>query len=89
MPIKRDPVYLLTQAAKCRRLAQSTTDEMAARELLALAYELEGEANSEAIPSHRFGPSSGKETGPGPDRTPVEWKVRARTRDSPSAVLLP
>jgi hypothetical protein len=56
MPIKRDPAYLLTQAAKCRRLAQCTTDEMAARELLALAYELEGEANSEAMPSHRFGP---------------------------------
>jgi hypothetical protein len=35
----------MAQAAKCRRLARNTLDEMAARELLALAIELETEAN--------------------------------------------
>jgi len=55
MPRKRDPAYLMAQAAKCRRLACSTPDEIAARELLALAIELETEANSEAMPSDQPG----------------------------------
>jgi hypothetical protein len=53
MPRGRDPAYLKAQAAKCRRLAANTPDEMAARELLALAVELEREANCGASPSHQ------------------------------------
>jgi hypothetical protein len=41
----------MAQAAKCRRLARNTPDEVAARELLALAIELESEANGDAAPS--------------------------------------
>ncbi len=55
MPTKRDLAYLLTQATRCRRLARNTSDEMAARELLALAVELECKANSDAMPSHQSG----------------------------------
>jgi hypothetical protein len=51
MPTGRDPAYLMAQAEKCRRLARNTLDEMAARELLALALELESEADSDAMPS--------------------------------------
>ncbi len=51
MPRGRDPAYLRAQAAKCRRLARSTPDEMAARELLALAIDLENEADADVLPS--------------------------------------
>ena len=36
---------MLAQAAKCRRLANDTTDELVRRNLLALAEELAAEAN--------------------------------------------
>ena len=55
MPTRRDPTYLMAQAAKCRRLARNTLDEMAARELFALALELESEADSDGMPSERTG----------------------------------
>ena len=57
MPTGRDPAYLMAQAEKCRRLARNTLDEMAARELLALALELESEADSDAMPSDQSGGS--------------------------------
>jgi hypothetical protein len=48
MSSRRDPSYLFASAAKCRRLARQTPDEMAAKELLALAVELEIEAGLQA-----------------------------------------
>jgi hypothetical protein len=48
MSQRRDASYLFASAAKCRRLARQTPDEMAARELLALAVELEIEAGLQA-----------------------------------------
>jgi hypothetical protein len=48
MSPRRDPTYLFASAAKCRRLARETPDEVAARELLALAAELEIEAGLQA-----------------------------------------
>jgi len=44
----RDPSYLFSSAAKCRRLARQTPDQAAAKELLALAVELEIEAGLQA-----------------------------------------
>ncbi len=48
MSSRRDPSYLFASAAKCRRLARETPDGVAARELLALAAELEIEAGLQA-----------------------------------------
>jgi hypothetical protein len=48
MSPRRDSSYLFASAAKCRRLARETPDEMAAAELLALAAELEIEAGLQA-----------------------------------------
>jgi len=48
MSSRRDPSYLFASAAKCRRLARQTPDEAAAKELLALAVELEIEAGLQA-----------------------------------------
>jgi hypothetical protein len=48
MSPRRDPSYLFASAAKCRRLARESPDEVAARELLALAAELEIEAGLQA-----------------------------------------
>jgi hypothetical protein len=45
----------MAQAAKCRRLALNTLDEIAAGELLALAIELESEASSEATSERSSG----------------------------------
>jgi hypothetical protein len=63
MSSRRDPSYLFAAAAKCRRLARETADEMAARELLELAAELEIEAGlqaalhySDAAPQERDAP---------------------------------
>ena len=67
MPRGRDPAYLKAQAAKCRRLAGNTPDEMAARELLALAVELEREANCGALPSDQSSEFDA------PAFQPLEW----------------
>jgi hypothetical protein len=63
MSPRRDPFYLFDSAAQCRRLARQTPDEAAARELLALAAELEIEAGlwaalhyPEAAPQERGTP---------------------------------
>ena len=48
MSLRRDPSYLFARAAECRRLARETPDEVAARELLTLAAELEIEAGLQA-----------------------------------------
>jgi len=48
MSQRRDATYLFASAAKCRRLARQTPDEVAATELLALAVELEIEAGLQA-----------------------------------------
>jgi hypothetical protein len=50
MPEQRDPVYLLMQSAKCRRLADAISDNKASIALLALATELEQEAKESSEP---------------------------------------
>jgi hypothetical protein len=69
MPRGRDPAYLMAQAAKCRRLARNTLDEMAARELLALAIELETEANCDTMSPDQSGGFTAQAF------QPIEWPL--------------